>query len=323
MTKPIVMTIYENLQPTNFDDIKTYELASRPSKVTVKDFAAPVNAGDSLKMFLSKFPNILAVQSLREIAGQIKRARELKKPIVWGIGGHVVKTGLAPIIIDLIEKGFVSAIASNGSVLVHDTEIALVGFTSEDVDASLGKGDFGAARETGEILNAAAKNAMRDRLGLGEAMGREVLALSPPNAESSLLCQAYKNKIPFTAHLAIGADIGHFHATCDGAALGASTHTDFRLFCSLVRQINGGGVYLNIGSNVVLPEIFLKAVTVVRNLGFSLEDFTTANFDFIQSYRPNTNVVRRPTAGGAGRGFSITGHHELMIPLLAAYILCD
>ena len=317
------MSIYENLQPTNFDDIKTYELVSRPSKVTVKDFAAPVSAGDSLKTFLDKLPNILAVNSLREIAGRIKRARQLQKPVVWGIGGHVVKTGLAPIIVDLMEKGFVSAIASNGSVLVHDTEIALVGFTSEDVDASLGTGDFGAARETGEILNSAAKNALRDNLGLGEAMGREVLALAPPNAESSLLCQTYKNKIPFTAHLAIGADIGHFHPGCDGAALGASTHTDFKLFCSLVKELNGGGVYLNIGSNVVLPEIFLKAVTVVRNLGFSLEDFTTANFDFIQSYRPNTNVVRRPTAGGAGRGFSITGHHELMIPLLAAHILCD
>jgi hypothetical protein len=317
------MSIYENLQPTNFDDIKTYELASRPSKVTVKDFAAPVNADDTLKSFLDKLPNILAVQSLREIAKQIRRAGDLKKPIVWGIGGHVVKTGLAPVIIDLMRKGFVSAVASNGSVLVHDTEIALVGFTSEDVDQTLGTGDFGAARETGEILNAAAKNGMRDRLGLGEAMGREVLTQTPPNAENSLLCQTYKNKIPFTAHLAIGADIGHFHAACDGAALGATTHTDFKLFCSIVRELNGGGVYLNVGSNVVMPEIFLKAVTVVRNLGFPLEDFTTANFDFIQSYRPNTNVVRRPTANGAGRGFSVTGHHELMIPLLAAHILCD
>jgi len=316
------MSIYKNFQPTNFDDIKTYELASRPSKVTVKDFAAPINADDSLKSFLDKIPNILAVQSLREIAKQIRRAKDLKKPIVWGIGGHVVKTGLAPIIVDLMKKGFVSAIASNGSVLVHDTEIALVGFTSEDVDATLGTGDFGAARETGEILNAAAKNGMRDRLGLGEAMGREVLAQTPTNAENSLLCQTYENKIPFTAHLAIGTDIGHFHADCDGAALGATTHTDFKLFCSIVRELNGGGVYLNIGSNVLLPEVFLKAVTVVRNLGFPLEDFTTANFDFIQSYRPNTNVVRRPTAGGAGRGFSITGHHEFMIPLLAAHILC-
>jgi hypothetical protein len=316
------MSIYENFEPINFNEINTYELASRPSKVTVKDFAKPPDEDDSLKDFLKKLPDILAVQSLREIARQIRRARELEKPIVWGIGGHVVKTGLAPVIVDLIKQGFVSAIASNGSVLVHDTEIALVGFTSEDVEASLGKGDFGAARETGEILNSAAKNGMKDNIGLGEAMGREVLQSNPPNKEVSLLYQTYKQKIPFTAHLAIGADIGHFHKSCDGAALGATSHTDFKLFCSIIKELNAGGVYLNIGSAVVLPEIFLKAVTVVRNLGFPLEDFTTANFDFIQSYRPNTNVVRRPTANGAGRGFSITGHHELTVPLLAAQILC-
>ena len=316
------MSIYENFQPINFERIKTYELASRPSKVTIKDFAKPIGENDTLKTFLDKLPNILAIQSLREIARQIRRAKELKKPIVWGIGGHIVKTGLAPVIIDLMEKGFVSAIASNGSVLVHDTEIALVGFTSEDVDASLGKGDFGAARETGEILNNAAKSGTKDKIGLGEAMGREILQNNPPNAAISLLCRAYERKIPFTTHLAIGADIGHFHASCDGAALGAASHADFKLFCSIVKELNGGGVYLNLGSAVVLPEIFLKAVTVVRNLGFPLEDFTTANFDFIQSYRPNTNVVRRPTANGAGRGFSITGHHEFTVPLLAAHILC-
>ncbi len=315
-------SIYENFRPIDFDRIKTYELASRPSKVTIEDFAAPVAENDSLKEFLGKLPNILAVQSLREIARQIRRARTLRKPIVWGIGGHIVKTGLAPVIVDLMKRGYVSAIASNGSVLVHDTEIALVGFTSEDVDATLGKGDFGAAQETGEILNAAAKKGAIDKIGLGEASGREVVSQNPPNAEMSLLCQAYKNKIPFTAHLAIGADVGHFHAACDGANLGAASHTDFKLFCSIVKELNGGGVYLNLGSAVVLPEIFLKAVTVVRNLNFPLTDFTTANFDFIQSYRPNTNVVRRPTADGAGRGFSITGHHELMIPLLAAQILC-
>lgn len=316
------MSIYENYQPINFDAIKTYQLASRPSKVTVKDFAAPISAEDSLADFLDKLPDILAVQSLREIARRIRRARDLQKPIVWGIGGHVIKTGLAPVLIDLMKRGYVSAIAANGAVLVHDTEIALVGFTSEDVDATLGKGDFGAARETGEILNQAAKNGAKDDLGLGEAMGREVCALKPENAAVSLLCQTYQHKIPFTAHLAIGADIGHFHAACDGAALGAASHTDFKLFCSIVRELNGGGVYLNLGSAVILPEIFLKAVTVIKNLGFSLEDLTTANFDFIQSYRPQTNVVRRPTADGAGRGFSITGHHELMIPLLAAQILC-
>jgi hypothetical protein len=289
--------------------------------VTVADFARPVAAEDSLKDFLDGLPDILAVKSLREIAAQIRRARTLGNPVIWGVGGHVVKTGLAPLLIDLMRQGFVSAIAANGSVLVHDTEIALVGFTSEDVDASLGTGDFGAARETGEILNRAAKNGARDQIGLGEAMGREVAAKGAPNADKSLLCQAYEQKIPFTAHLTIGADIGHFHPASDGASLGAASHTDFKLFCSIVRELNGGGVYLNVGSAVTLPEIFLKAVTVVRNLGYELADFTTANFDFIQHYRPLTNVVRRPTAGGAGRGFSVTGHHEIMIPLLAAQIL--
>ena len=316
------MSVYENYQPVNLEKISTYDLASRPSKVTARDFAKPVEESDSLKQFLGKLPNILAVQSLREIAAQIRRARDLNKPVIWGIGGHVVKTGNSPVIIDLLKRGFVSAIAGNGSVLVHDTEIALTGFTSEDVDSSLGKGDFGAAKETGEILNTAAANGQADEIGLGEAMGREVFRQNPPNAEVSLLFQAYKYKIPFTAHLTIGADIGHFHSNCDGAALGAASHTDFKLFCSIVKELNGGGVYLNFGSAVTLPEIFLKAVTVVRNLGFDLRDFTTANFDFIQHYRPTTNVVRRPTAGGAGRGFSLTGHHELMIPLLAAQILC-
>lgn len=316
------MSIYKNLSPIDLEKIKTYELAARPSKVTARDFAEPVSESDSLKEFLAKLPSILAVQSLREIAGQIRRAKALNKPIVWGIGGHVIKTGLAPVLIDLMQKGFVSAIAANGSVLVHDCEIALVGFTSEDVDAALGKGDFGAARETGEILNKAAKRGQENEIGLGEAMGGEVCRENPPNAALSLLCQSYENKIPLTVHLTIGADIGHFHPSCDGAALGATSHADFRLFCSIVKELSGGGVYLNLGSAVVLPEIFLKAVTVVRNLGYPLEDFTTANFDFIQHYRPTTNIVRRPTAGGAGRGFSVTGHHEIMIPLLAAHILC-
>jgi deoxyhypusine synthase len=316
------MSIYEKFQPINLDKINTYELASRPSKVTVNDFAAPILPDDSLREFLAKLPDILAVQNLREIALQIRRAKDLGKPVILGIGGHVVKTGLAPIIIDLMKQGFVSAIAANGSVLVHDTEIALIGFTSEDVDATLGKGDFGAAKETGEILNSAAKRGASDKIGLGEAMGREVSEQNVPNAEKSLLCQTYKHKIPFTTHLTIGADIGHFHASCDGASLGAATHTDFKLFCSIVKELNGGGVYVNLGSAVTMPEIFLKAVTVVRNLGYDLQDFTTANFDFIQHYRPLTNVVRRPTANGAGRGFSVTGHHEIMIPLLAAHILC-
>ncbi len=316
------MSIYDQIQPIDLSKIHTYELASRPSKVTVADFAEPVADAESLAGFLGKLPDILAVKSLREVAAAIRRAKDLGKPVIWGIGGHVVKTGLSPIIIDLMRRGFVSAIASNGSVLVHDTEIALVGFTSEDVDSTLGKGDFGAARETGEILNAAAKRGMDDNIGLGEAMGSEVASLTPPNGERSLICSAYSARIPFTAHLTIGADIGHFHASCDGAALGATSHTDFKLFCSLVREMNGGGVYLNYGSAVTMPEIFLKAVTVVRNLGHELSDITTANFDMIQHYRPLTNVVRRPTANGAGRGYAITGHHELTLPLLAAQIIC-
>jgi hypothetical protein len=310
------------VEPINLAEITTYDLESRPSKVTVDDFAIPISPNDSLKNFLDKLPNILAVNSIREIASQIRRAKSLNKPIIFGIGGHVIKTGLAPILIDLMNQGFLTAIAGNGSVLVHDTEICLAGFTSEDVDATLGKGDFGAAKETGDILNVAAKNGQKSAIGLGEAMGKTVSDLKPKFADKSLLCSAYAKQIPFTAHLTIGADIGHFHASANGSALGETSHTDFKLFCSLVKEMNGGGVYLNLGSAVTLPEIFLKAVTVVRNLGHELQDFTTANFDFIQQYRPNTNVVRRPTANGNGRGFSVTGHHELLIPLLAAQIIC-
>ncbi|MBC8031367.1 MAG: hypothetical protein H7Z16_14750 [Pyrinomonadaceae bacterium] len=303
-------------------EVKTYPLASRPSKVSLDDFARPIPSDSSLSDFLGSLPNILAVQSLKEVAARIHRARKLQKPIIWGIGGHVVKTGLAPLIIDLMKRGLVTAIAANGSVLVHDSEIAMVGSTSEDVDATLGEGAFGGADETGRLLNRAAQEGAKEGLGLGEATGRALLTLEPKNAAYSLLCAAYQARMPFTAHLTIGGDIGHFHPQADGAALGATTHTDFRLLAELVRRMDGGGVYLNIGSAVTLPEVFLKAVTLVRNLGHQLTDITTANFDFIQSYRPLTNVVRRPTADGAGRGFSITGHHELTIPLLAAELIC-
>jgi arginine dihydrolase ArgZ-like protein len=312
----------DDLRPLVLDKVSTYPLTSRPSKVSLDDFGAPLHEDSSLKDFLISLPNILAVQSLRELAARMRRARDLGKPIIWGIGGHVVKTGLASIIIDLMKRGFVTAIAANGSVLVHDAEIAMVGSTSEDVDATLGAGAFGGAEETGKLLNRAAQEGARDNLGLGEAMGRALLNLNPMNREYSLLCAAYDARVPFTAHVTIGGDIAHFHPTADGAALGATTHIDFRLFAELVRRMNGGGVYLNVGSAVVLPEVFLKCVTLVRNLDNELGDITTANFDFIQSYRPLTNVVRRPTADGAGQGYSITGHHELTIPLLAAELIC-
>ena len=316
------MSIYEGLKPISLDEVSTYPLASRQSKVTVTDFGTPVAENSSLNHYLASLPNILAVQALRELATQLRRARNLGKPIIWGIGGHVIKTGLGPIIIDLMRRGFVTAIAANGSVLVHDAEIALVGSTSEDVDATLGAGGFGGAEETGRLLNDAARDGRNEGIGLGEAVGRALLRLKPKHQDASLLCAAYNARAPFTAHVTIGGDIAHFHPDADGAALGATSHTDFRLLAELVRRMNDGGVYLNIGSAVTLPEVFLKCVTLVRNLGDKLDDITTANFDFIQSYRPLTNVVRRPTADGAGRGYAITGHHELTIPLLAAELIC-
>lgn len=314
---------YDDLRPLELDSVSTYPLASRPSKVSLDDFARPTAENASLKDFLGSLPNILAVRNLREIAARMRRARDLGKPIIWGIGGHVIKTGLAPIMIDLMKRGLVTAIAANGSVLVHDSEIAIAGSTSEDVDATLGEGVFGGADETGKLLNRAAQDGAKDGLGLGEATCRALVALNPKHADQSLLCAAYKAHAPFTAHVTIGGDICHFHPEADGAAMGLTTHTDFRLLAELVRRMNGGGVYLNIGSAVTLPEVFLKAVTLVRNLGYELNDITTANFDFIQSYRPITNVVRRPTANGAGQGYAITGHHELTVPLLAAHLICQ
>lgn len=317
------MSVYpDDLRPLSLQDVSTYSLESRQSKVALDDFAKPIPEAASLQDFLKSLPNILAVQSLRMLAGRMHGARNTRKPIIWGIGGHVIKTGLARVLIDLLNRGFVTAIAVNGSVLVHDAEIALVGSTSEDVDGTLSKGSFGGADETGRLLNEAAKEGARDGIGLGEALGRKLVQRSPPHGEYSVLCSAYAARTPLTAHVTIGGDIPHFHPNVDGGALGTATHTDFRLLAELVRRMNDGGVYLNIGSAVVLPEIFLKCVTLVRNLGHELTNITTANFDFIQSYRPLTNVVRRPTANGAGQGYAITGHHELTIPLLAAELIC-
>lgn len=312
---------YDDLKPLELDQVKTYPLASRTSKVNLDNFARALDDDASLWAFLESLPDVLAASALRKIAGKVRRARDFGKPIIWGMGGHVIKTGLAPLIIDLMKRGFVTAIAANGSVLVHDAEIAMIGSTSEDVDATLAEGVFGGADETGRLLNRAAQEGAADRIGLGEAVGRSLTAMNPQYRDYSLLCAAYEARVPFTIHLTIGGDIAHFHPTADGASLGATTHTDFKLLAELVRRMDDGGVYLNIGSAVVLPEVFLKCVTLVRNLGHPLSGITTANFDFIQSYRPQTNVVRRPTEKGAGEGFSITGHHELTIPLLAAMLI--
>src|SRR5713226_1646375 len=231
-------SIYEDdLQPLRLAEVKTYPLAERASKVSLEDFSRPIEANSSLQVFLASLPNILAVQSLRQLAARMRRARDLGKPIIWGIGGHVIKTGLSPVIIDLMKRGFVTAIAANGSVLVHDAEIAMVGSTSEDVDATLGEGAFGGAEETGKVLNAAARDGAHDGIGLGEAMGRALLALNPKHGDYSLLCAAYNAKVPFTAHVTIGGDIAHFHPSIDGATLGATSHTDFRLLAELVRRM--------------------------------------------------------------------------------------
>jgi hypothetical protein len=310
-------------QPIDLSQLSTYPLDSRHSKVTVNDFARPLHDDEAkaAAALLNSLPDILAVQSLRAVVAAIVKAKAHRKAIIWGAGGHVIKTGLAPVIIDLLQRGFVSAIALNGSGVIHDFEIALIGSTSEDVDEALGQGAFGMAEETGRMLNEAINAGARDDIGLGEAVGRMLIELQPPFAAYSLLHEAYRHRVPVTVHATIGADIIHLHPNADGASIGQTSHQDFRLLTSLVKELDGGGVYLNLGSAVTLPEIFLKAVTVVRNLGVPLENFTTANFDFIQHYRPNTNVVKRPVANGAGQGYSLTGHHELMIPLLAAAII--
>ncbi len=316
------MSIYDQA-PIDLAQLSTYPLDSRHSKVTVKDFARPLSdiEAKAASALLNSLPDILAVQSLRAVAQAMLQAQTNRKAIIWGAGGHVIKTGLAPVIIDLMRRGFVTAIALNGSGVIHDFEIALIGSTSEDVDEALGQGAFGMAEETGRMLNDAIRLGARDDIGLGEAVGRMLSELQPPFAAYSLLHEAYRHKIPVTVHATIGADIIHLHPNADGASIGQTSHRDFRLLTSIVKELDGGGIYLNLGSAVTLPEIFLKAVTVVRNLGVPLQNFTTANFDFIQHYRPNTNVVKRPVANGAGKGYSITGHHELMIPLLAAAII--
>ncbi|MGH9775130.1 MAG: hypothetical protein ACRD50_09310 [Candidatus Acidiferrales bacterium] len=323
--KPIRISASQySIEPLQFTALRTYPLASRPSKVHIRDFARPHRRGGSFREFLDSLPRILAGNDLRAVATAIERARRSGRAVLWGLGGHVIKVGLAPVLIDLMRCGFVSAIAMNGAAMVHDFEIALAGNTSEDVDAALGRGKFGMAEETGLYLNEAAVGAWHSGIGLGEAAGKLLasgrLKLRCPG--QSLLAAAFRARIPVTVHLAIGADIPHMHRSAVGEALGAATHHDFRLFCALVKRMHPGGVYLNWGSAVLLPEIFLKAVTVVRNLGTALAPITTANFDFIQHYRPLQNVVHRPTATARGsRGYALTGHHEILLPLIAAALV--
>jgi hypothetical protein len=304
-------------EPLSFSGLKTVPIQARGGKVRVDHFGKPYPGG-GVSSLIDSLPHILAADALRSVIDALSAARARKKMILWGLGGHVIKCGLAPVLIDLMERRYATAFALNGAAAIHDFEIAIAGHTSEDVEAVLPDGSFGAAEETGREFNAALKCGA----GFGEALGKHLDDIANPlYALDSLLFQAYDNATPVTVHVAIGTDTPHTHPTASGDAIGRASHHDFRLLCSLVKELNDGGVYLNVGSAVVLPEVFLKAVSVVRNLGHPLANFTTANFDFLQHYRPKVNVVERPHARSGGHGYSITGHHEIMIPLLAAALI--
>jgi len=301
------------------DKIRDYPLESRPSKVGVKHFAQPLSE-DSLSAFTASLPKLLGANDLRTLVEKIRKARETGRAIIWGFGGHVVKVGLAPVLLDLMERGFVTALATNGSGMIHDFEIALSGATSEEVGEQLGSGAFGMARETGEFLNQAISEGAQAGQGIGESVGDFLKQYDTKYPELSLLLKAHQKDIPLAVFIAIGTDIIHNHPKASGAAMGKGSQIDFRIFTQQVSLLNEGGVYLNLGSAVILPEVFLKAVSLVRNAGQPLKNFTTANLDFIQHYRPTKNVVERPVLEG-GTGIALTGHHEIMIPLLAAMLI--
>jgi hypothetical protein len=308
---------YEEFDPSG---LAAYPLATRASKVKAVDFAKPHAKGSGVSAFFSSLPDMLAAADFRAVVRAILEARRSGGGIIWGFGAHVLKTGLSPVLIDLAERGFVSAFATNGAGVIHDFEIALAGSTSEDVDEALGPGRFGMADETGRLLNGAIRDGVAKGLGLGQSVAAFLADVEPPFAHLSIACASARLGIPLTAHVALGTDIIHMHPEASGAAIGEGSLRDFRYFASNVARLDGG-VYLNCGSAVVLPEVFLKAVALARNRGLALAGLTTVNLDFMRLYRPQTNVVVRPPAGTGGKGYSLVGHHEIMIPLLAAAII--
>lgn len=299
--------------------VRTVSARRRPSKVKRKAEAVPHEPGASFETFLGGLPDLLGAADLRAAIDATVRAEARGRTILWGFGAHLIKTGLAPVVVDLMERGFVGGLLMNGAGCVHDLELAMMGRTSEDVAPALDDGTFGMAGETTERLNAAIRAGADDGLGMGAAVGREIEEGRYPHKERSVLATAARLEIPVTVHAAIGTDIHHMHAGADGAALGATSYRDFETLTSLVATLEGG-VLFNIGSAVILPEVFLKALALARNLGFKVEKFTTVNLDFIRHYRPSVNVVERPTRLG-GRGISLIGQHEILVPLLAAGIL--
>lgn len=305
--------------PLDFCGLHTYSIHDRHSKVTVDSFAKPLGAGATVAELVASLPDQLMGRDFPELIDRLAAVVRAGRPFIVGMGAHVIKVGLARILIDLMERSIITGLALNGACVIHDTEIAMAGRTSEDVDQVLGSGAFGAAKETGETVNAAIKEGAAKDIGLGRALGEYLTAKEFPYNHMSLVASAYRLGVPVTVHVAIGTDIVHIHPSACGASIGKTSHHDFKVFCNMVAGLEDGA-YLNIGSAVLLPEVFLKALTVARNLGYTVNRFTTANLDFIRHYRPMTNVVNRPTAG-AGKGFHITGHHELMVPLLAAALL--
>ena len=303
----------------DLSDIQTYPLDARRNKARTEDFARPLGAVTGISTFVDALPNILAAADFKAVIGALIEARSTGGGIVWGLGAHVIKTGLGPVLIELMERGFVSALATNGAAVIHDVEIALIGATSEDVDASLGPGRFGMAEETGRVLNEAITAGVEDGLGIGQSVCRWLMSVPRPHAGSSIFATAARLDIPITVHVAIGTDIIHMHAAASGAALGEGSLRDFRYLVTNVSRLERG-VYLNCGSAVVLPEVFLKAIALARNRGVTFSNLTTVNLDFMRMYRPLTNVVARPTAT-SGKGYALVGHHEIMIPLLAAALI--
>jgi len=307
------------IKPIDLNHIQTRPLSDRKSLVKISDNARPWQKGASFKDFLDSLPNILAGDHVRRVIAAVAAAAKNEKVIILGMGAHVIKVGLNPVVVNLMERGIVSAIALNGAGIIHDFELALTGQTSEDVAVSLQDGAFGMATETGVFLCEAIQSAGHRQIGIGEAVGQSIIANNLPFADKSILAAGVRLGIPVTVHVAIGTDIIHMHPQFDPAAAGEATHRDFRTFAGIVAALEGG-VYLNAGSAVILPEIFLKAVSLARNLGYRLNRFTTVNMDFIAHYRPLTNVVKRPTAQG-GQGFNLIGHHEILLPLIAAGVI--
>jgi hypothetical protein len=299
--------------------VRTYPLASRKSKANAGDFARPVPRGASFETWLDSLPAILGAADIRRVVDAIVAAKRRNAGVIWGMGAHVIKTGLAPVVIDLMERGYVSAVAMNGAGIIHDFEVALGGATSEDVDDALGPGRFGMAEETGTLLNEAIRAACAGKKGLGQGVSAFLAERQPKYGSISVAVAAHRLGIPLTVHVGVGTDIIHMHPTASGADIGETSLRDFRYFTSCVARLTGG-VYLNCGSAVILPEVFLKAVALARNQGEALDGLTTVDIDFVRMYRSQTNVVKRPVAG-IGTGISLVGHHEILIPLIAAAVI--